>query len=183
VGGGLAWQRARGVTFDACRLSQLDLSGSCLARWSAVDCEMQGCNLANLEGEDSSMLRVRLTRCKLSGARIHEATWRDVELVDCKLDYASFQGLKAKQVRLHRCDLREVEFYACHFESLECLECDLSQASFHQCRFEQSQFRGCNLTGLRGLSNLKGVSMAASDLMAIAIDLGREMGIGVISPS
>lgn len=180
-GGKWAQLKVRSLTFDACRVHQLDLSGAELPRWTAVDCEFQACNLANLEGEDSSLLRVTLNQCKCSGARIHQATWRDVDLVDCKGDYASFQGLKARQVRLRGCDLRQVEFYECQFDSVIFHECDLSQASFSNCRFELSEFKGCDLTGLRGLANLRGARMNAADLMTIAIPLARELGIGLIS--
>lgn len=176
----LSCQEVRALTFDACRLQQVDLSGGVLPRWSMVDCHLDGCNLANVEGEDSSLLRAILSQCKLSGARFHQASWRDVELVDCKLDYASFQDFKGRQIRLRRCDLREVEFYNCQFESLECLECHFGRACFSQCRFEQSEFRGCDLTGLRGLANLSGVRMAAEDLLGIATALAAELGIGLI---
>lgn len=176
----LTCQQARSLTFDACRLQQVDLSGGQLPRWSLVDSELEGCNLANLEGEDSSMLRARLSNCKLSGARFHQANWRDVELTGCKLDYASFQGFKARQVRLRECDLREVEFYDCQFESLECLGCNFGRASFLNCRFQQGEFLNCDLTGLRGLAHLQGVRMGAHDLVAIATALGRELGIELI---
>ena len=76
--------------------------------------------------------------------------------------------------------MREVEFYNCQFESLECLECNFGQASFSQCRFEQSEFQGCDLSGLRGLNNLTGVSMAANDLIPLAVALARALGIGLI---
>lgn len=176
----LSCQDVRALTFDACRLQQVDLSGGNLPRWSMIDCDLQGCNLANLQGEDSSLLRSRLSNCKLSGARIHQATWRDVDLFECKLDYASFQGFKARQIRFRNCDLREVEFYDCQFESLECLDCHFGNASFSNCRFEQSEFQNCDLTGLRGLANLSGTRMGADDLIAIAGDLARELGIGLI---
>ena len=176
----LPYKQVRALTFDACRLQQVDLSGGVLPRWSLVDCQLEGCNLANVEGEDSSLLRAILTQSKLSGARFHQANWRDVDLVDCKLDYASFQDFKGRQIRLRRCDLREVEFYNCQFESLECLECLFGRASFSQCRFEQSEFRGCDLTGLRGLAHLNGVRMAAEDLLGMATALAAELGIGLI---
>jgi len=172
-------QRVRSLTFDACRLEQVNLSGGHLPRWTWVDCDLQGCNLANVEGEDSSLLRTTLSHCKLSGIRFPDAVWRDVDLVECKLDYASLQGLKAKNVRLRNCDLREAEFYGCQFESLQMLNCDLGRCAFTNCRFEICEFQGCDLNGLRGLGNLSGVRMQAEDLVAVAVALAGELGIGV----
>jgi uncharacterized protein YjbI with pentapeptide repeats len=173
-------QCVRSLTFDACRLEQVNLSGGHMPRCTWIDCDLQGCNLANLEGEDSSLLRTTLSHCKLSGIRFSDAVWRDADLVECKLDYAWLHGLKAKNVRLLNCDLREAEFYGCRFESLQCLNCDLGRCSFSNCRFEICEFQGCDLTGLRGLGNLTGVRMQATDLFTIAVALAGELGIGVI---
>jgi len=61
------------------------------------------------------------------------------------------------------------------------VECHLGRASFSNCKFELCQLRRCDLTDLRGLAELRGVTMGADDVVAIAGALAYELGIGLIA--
>lgn len=58
VGAALQDQLARGVTFHDSKLMRVDLSGSRLEHLTLANCELDICNLANLQGRGASLRRV-----------------------------------------------------------------------------------------------------------------------------
>jgi uncharacterized protein YjbI with pentapeptide repeats len=78
------------------------------------------------------------------------------------------------------CRVREADFSQAKLEEVSFVDCDLSRAMFERASLKQSVMRGCGLSGLRGVSNLRGVRMPLTDILGNAELFASELGIGTV---
>ncbi len=57
------------------------------------------------------------------------------------------------------------------------IECDLARATFDRVRLTASDMRHCTLNGMRGLGQLRGMSMEWNDILGHAELFASELGI------
>ncbi|MEV4092534.1 pentapeptide repeat-containing protein [Streptosporangium saharense] len=115
--------------------------------------EFSRCDLSGLRWTDSRLSRVTFTDCKLLGSTWEQAALDDVVFTSCRLDYAAFTRLRATgSVIFNRCSLQEARFGGC-------------------------DLRGNDLSGLRGASTLRQVTIDRSQLPDLAEALATELEI------
>lgn len=173
-------QHAGGVAFEACRLAGVDLSGSRLEELKLVDCAVEGSDMANLTAHRTSIARVLFAGGRMTGAHLIDGSLRDVTFRECRADLASFGRSQLTRVRFEDCILVHCDFLDSALESVCFVRCDLSGADFRGARMRCCELRGNDLSGLHGISNLKGAALEWPDVLANARAWASALGIGVL---
>jgi uncharacterized protein YjbI with pentapeptide repeats len=176
----LAGSRARAVGLEQVLIEGVDWSGSELPGLRLVDCELRGCNLANLVAAGGSMRRVsvsngRLTGLQWTGGRIADVTFRD-----CRIDLAAFVECGLERVVFEGCLLGQADFQGARMRSVLFQSCDLSEADLTGARLGRCELRGCTLAGLRGIERLRGAAVPWADVVGMAGTLATALGIHVL---
>jgi len=179
TGSQLAGTHAQALAFTRMRLAKVNLSESRLPRFDISDVTFTDCNLSNLRTDEFSFRRAAIAQSKLTGIHFVSGTLGNTAFVDSMLDFARFDNVKFKNVSFLRCQIRDADFLNGSFEDVAFVECDLSRSTFARLRIGASQMRGCRMTGLRGLNQLKGITMAWNDILENAELFAAELGIQI----
>jgi uncharacterized protein YjbI with pentapeptide repeats len=169
----------KGLLLTQSRLTKANFEESQLGRFHATDVAFEACNLSNVSLPDASFARVLLSQSKLSGLHVTKGSFVDVEFNGCRMEFASFGQAKLKNVTFTDCQLREADFSETTFDRVRFVDCDLSRATFARMRVERSDIRNCKLTELKGLAELRGVTMEWTDILAYADVFAAALGIGI----
>lgn len=162
-----------------CRFARVGLSAVQLTRALFTDCRFEGCDLANLRAEDSTLRRVHLTDSRATGLQWVNGGMRDVTFTECRLDLSSFRCSKCTKVRFERCDLRRVDFAMADLRGVQFVECDLTGAQFSRTMMSGSRLSGCVLADIVGVPDLAGATIDGSDLLALTYLFAEALGIKV----
>lgn len=176
----LTGRSAESVEFEQCRFrSNTDLSGTHLARSSLTDCLIEGCNVANLRVEKSSMLRVKLSAARMTGVHWIDGALRDVTVSDCRADLTSFRFTDFHSVVFDSCNLTRADFQNADVSGVQFTNCDLTAAQFSQATMEGTRFTNCILDGIGGVTSFAGAILAGQDLVGLSYTLAAALGIRI----
>jgi uncharacterized protein YjbI with pentapeptide repeats len=89
----------------------------------------------------------------------------------------ALSSAKLLRVTFYECDLRDANFIDTDFKFVRFVNCKLERATFSKTKFLSSSFRRCDLSGVRGIENLRGASMGISDIVSSAMLFAHELGI------
>lgn len=176
----LTGRSAESVEFEQCRFrGNTDLSGTHLAGSSMTDCLIEGCNLANLRVEKSSMLRVKLSVARLTGVHWIDGVLRDVTVSECRADLTSFRFTDFHNVAFDGCNLTRADFQNADVSGVQFTNCDLTGAQFSQATMEGTHFTNCILAGVGGVTSFAGAIVASQDLVGLSYTLAAALGIRI----
>jgi uncharacterized protein YjbI with pentapeptide repeats len=173
-------QLARGVSLEEGVLSGLEAPGARLEALRLLDCEVRGCNLANVRAPRASIVRASFATCRMTGLQLPDAHLRDVAFRDCRIDLASFAGAHFERVSFEDCVLAGSDFLETQLASVRFVRCRLAEADLRGARVEGCELRRCELSGLHGLESLAGAAMEWEDIIANAGTLAAALGIAVL---
>jgi uncharacterized protein YjbI with pentapeptide repeats len=151
---------------EACTLERVNLAGSRFASILWKDVRLVNCDLANLETESLTLIRVEFLDCRMTGLRAGKAN----------LEHVLFSGG----------DQRYAQFCFSCFRSTECNGCNFSEADFYGTDLTGTRFRSCNLqraemdkvkllnADLRG-SQVEGLKLNAEDIRGAIVDPAQAM--------
>ena len=145
-----------------------------------LDCELVGCDLANVVARGAAMRRVELRTARLTGLAWTEGELQDVAFRDCRADLASFADTRLLRVVFEGCVLREADLQGASLQSVRFQDCDLSGADLTGAHMTRCELRGCVLDGLKGVASLRGAAMPWPDVVGAAGTLAAALGIAVI---
>jgi uncharacterized protein YjbI with pentapeptide repeats len=168
AGAKLSDQVARGVTFRAMSIFDVDLSGSRLEHMRILDTVIEQCNLANIHARGASLDRVLIRNCRLTGIELAESSLADVVFENCRMDLASLRACRLARVRFDDCMLAQTDFLDAQLESVRLDDCDLSGGDLRGARMRHCELRRVELSGLHGVQSLRGAAMDWSDILASA---------------
>jgi uncharacterized protein YjbI with pentapeptide repeats len=157
----------------------LALAGARLGRLGLLDCAFERCDMAGLDAEASSVVRVALSGCRLTGIAAGEALLRDVRLSDCRMDLASLRDARLERVTFERCDLRELDLQGARLHEVRLLGCDLSEAILEEADCSRCELHDCTYTGLRGIGGLRGATIGWGDAVELAPAFAAALGVRV----
>jgi len=146
-------------------------------RVSLVDCELQGCDLANLQARSSSLTRVAVTGCRLTGLSWAGGWCRDVRWDSCRADLVSFRFTRFLAAAFVECDLRQADFQEADLSGITFTDCDLSGAQFSGATTTGTRFSGCTLIGISGVQSLRGAVVDSRDIVDLGYSLACALGI------
>jgi uncharacterized protein YjbI with pentapeptide repeats len=105
--------------------------------------------------------------------------YEDGLIQGCHTDELSFRFTRLKRMIFRDCDLSGADFYSTTFEHVTIDGCDLQRAQFDQASVTCLAITNSDLTGVTGVSGLRGALLDASDLPAMSISLATELGIAI----
>jgi uncharacterized protein YjbI with pentapeptide repeats len=182
TGGLLVDQRARGVTFQAVRLTGTDLSGSQLEHLRIVDCMLKSCNVANVNARGARLKGVVIADSRLTGMALFEGELTDVMFQGCRVDLASFSSCGMDRVRFEDCVLTQSDFMEGRLQSVGFHGCDLTNGDFRGAKLKRCELRRTDLTGVQGVESLRGLAMEWPDIVEMAGVWAGALGIEVLDP-
>lgn len=140
--------------------------------------EFTGCELSSLRWSDSKLSRTVFRDCKLMGAVFENVTLDNVLFENCRLDYSTLARVRANgSVIFCRCSLREATFASADLTGSLFDDCDLRQAEFDGGKHRGLDLRGNDLSQLRGLASLKGMTIDRTQTPQLAEALAAELDI------
>lgn len=162
-----------------CGFVRAGLSTVELTRALFTDCRFEGCDLANLRAEESTLRRVRVADSRATGLQWVNGGIRDVTFTECRLDLSSFRCSKCTNVRFERCDLRRADFSMADLRTAQFVECDLTGAQFGRAMMSGARLSRCVLAEIVGVPDLAGATVDGSDLLALTYLFAEALGIRV----
>jgi len=176
-GAALAGQRASGVTFKACRLTEVQLAGSHLESFALTEVVVERGDLSNVEARRAGIRVALLSGCRMTGIALTGATLRDVTITDAQLDLASFAGARLTRVTFEHCVMRQTDVMDAELDSVRFHSCDMTEFDLRGAKLARCELRDCRLEGVRGADRLRGAAMPWSDIVAMAGIWAGELGI------
>jgi uncharacterized protein YjbI with pentapeptide repeats len=167
---------------EECEFSQVDLSGSTLAKATFSDCRFVSSNLANLGATSSSLIRCELRGLRTTGLRWIDGTLRDVVFSECKLDLAAFRFTSFTNVRFVGCNLTQADFTNADLRGAQFIDCDLTAAQVSHADMRGTRLQNCVLDGIGGVVSLRGAVIDPQDLVALTYALANALGIIIEAP-
>ena len=145
------------------------------------DVLLRGCDLANIDASDGSILRVEIHDSRLTGFAFGDGRADELAVRDSNLTLASFARTRVRSAVFERVDLSEASFMDARLEWVLFSDCALRGADFRGATLKDCAIRGSSLDGVLGIDSLAGVAMPWTDLVASAAALATALGI-VIEP-
>ena len=163
------------------RMTGASLIGARLegSRW--IDVEVASCDLSGADLQQSALTRVSLRDTRLSGCQFAGSRWHDVRFEECRLETVNLATAVSQRVRFERCRMAGADLRSATFEGVAWWDCDLTDAECTHVKLARAQLHGSTITGLRGASSLRPVSVDAEQFAALADHLLAELGIEVTS--
>lgn len=155
----LSGQQLRRIDISECRLVGCRLTGADLDSARLVDVELVDCELSGASLVDAVLKRVELRNCRLSGALLTSAKLRDVLIVECRADFLNMRMSVDERVTFERTMLVDADFYGARLETCRVFDCDLSSVEFSTATFVDTRLHGSDLSSLRGIENVRGVTI------------------------
>jgi uncharacterized protein YjbI with pentapeptide repeats len=172
-------------------------------RTTLIDARLRRAHLENLDlngviWEDVTVSGCRFEKVDFSAARFTGLTLERVHFVNCKLTWAHLTESKMSNVlfescRLDAATLGEVTtvgptgFVGCVLVNAVLRDCVLDQAAMQGCRLRHMSFESCDLHGadlrgnqlseIRGMSSLHGVTIEPAQLPGLTDAVMRDLGV------
>jgi uncharacterized protein YjbI with pentapeptide repeats len=170
TGASLLSGRLRGVRAEQARVTR--------SRVTSV--EFVDCDLTGLRWGGGRISQTRFDSCKMLGAQFDGVTMEHVVFTGCNLDYAALTGIRAiGPVIFAHCTLREAEFAGCALSGALFDKCDLTLVAFGPGNYRRCDLRGNDLSTISGTQQLKQVTVARPQLLALAEALAAELEVVV----
>jgi uncharacterized protein YjbI with pentapeptide repeats len=161
-------------------LKAVNLSETVVEPLALADVRLSGCILSNARWNQVDARRVEIVRSQLVGWQLEFELAQDVYVGDCRADFASFGFESVKGlVVFERCKFKEAEFSG-NLSRAVFLDCDLADADFSAVTDARGlDLRESKLVDAKGLLSLRGARVTDDQVLQIAGDLAREVGLAV----
>lgn len=169
--------RAENMSIDESILERVQFVQAQLEKLGLSDVLLQGCDLSAAKCADGSWLRVHVKGGRLTGIDLSSTTLKDIIFEDCKLDLANFRASKLTRVQFIGCHLQETDFQMATLTNVAFSSSELKKVAFSRANLKHVDARTSQLFDIRGWDSLKGLTLDASQLVAIAPELANELGL------
>lgn len=157
----------------------VQLTAATLRAVTFVDVLMADCELSGADLHDASFHRVEFRNCRMVGVNLSEAELRHVRLIDCKLDDANLRFARLDHVRSDGCSMVEVDAYEASLTAVRFDTSDLSRADLSKVVVTGLDLRGSKIEGMRGAAALRGIRIAADQVVPFAVNVFAETGVRI----
>jgi uncharacterized protein YjbI with pentapeptide repeats len=169
----------RDVLFEQSRITKAALSSADRPSVHFVDVVIEDCDLSGLLTLGAQLLRTEWKSCRLTGWLCAESVVEHTLFESCKLDHANLRLCRFKSVVFRNCSLRSSDFHGASFNDVHFEGCTLDGAEFRACSVESLDLRGSNIREIRYLEGLKGATIDPVQLVELAPQLARIVGLHI----
>jgi uncharacterized protein YjbI with pentapeptide repeats len=163
--------------WDSVEIERLVLLQAQLLRLTVRDVSVKQSDLSSALLPDAAFNRGEFVNCRMTGVDFSKATLHDVVFRGCKLDIANFRFADIRRAKFIDCTLVETDFLGAMLHDVIFESCTLTKTVFDRVRCKQVDLRTSQLDEISGWGSLKGVTIDAAQLAAIAPYLAHELGI------
>lgn len=179
---------SRGSLLDArlrrSHLENLDLTGVVWEDVNVVGCRFERVDLTASRLTGLTFERVHFIGCKLTWAHLAESTLDNVLFENCRLDAATLDEVRTVgPTGFTGCVLVNAVIRDCRLGQMSMVDCRLRQASFESCDLRGADLRGNRLSGVSGVSSLRGVTIEPAQLPELTDAVMRDLGVIVRGPN
>jgi uncharacterized protein YjbI with pentapeptide repeats len=167
----------RGLWLKDARVVDLDLD-----RPEWLDLIVEDCDVSGVVATGFAIRRAEIHRSRIRGVTLANGQVDDVLVEGCPTDGLSFRFSRLRHVVFRDCDLSGTDFYRTTFEHVTIVDSNLQRADFGAADVKCLSLQNCDLAGVRGVAGLRGATLDADDLPALAFPLAAEVGIAVRDP-
>jgi uncharacterized protein YjbI with pentapeptide repeats len=144
-----------------------------------IDLKLDDCDLSGLVATGFVIRRAEVLGTRIRGVTLAKGQIDDALIEGCTTNELSFRFTRLRHVVFRECDLSGVDFYNTTFDHVTIADCNLQRAQFDAADVKCLRITNCDLTGVTGTAGLKGATLDASDLPALAVSLAVEIGLAV----
>jgi uncharacterized protein YjbI with pentapeptide repeats len=181
---GASWT---GLQLSGGQVSQSHLVGVDLSDAAWRNVTVYGCRFERVDFSSARLLGVTIERsefvgCRMTGVNLAKATLKNLVFSDCRLDYAMVTDARTTgPVGLADCNLTNAALTRCELTQAVLSACRLTEVELDTCDLRGADLRGNELSGILGLSSLRGAIVADEQLSALAMIAARELELDVRS--
>ncbi|MEM9035438.1 MAG: pentapeptide repeat-containing protein [Actinomycetota bacterium] len=165
------------VELIECLLVDMQLTAARLDRPEMRDCRLERVEASGALLAEARLRRVEMIGCRLSGVDLGAARFVDVRFVDCRLDEVNLRMTKGERVEFEGCDLRGAELNEAELPGTRFLDCDLSGAQLAKADLRGGSIVGSTIDELRGVQQLRGVTIDPMQVIPLGVRLLDELGV------
>ena len=118
--------------------------------------------------------------CVLAGVALHGAELRDVTFHSCKLNSVNLRAARLHRVLFVGCLLRDVDLGEAALEDVTFSGCTLEGVRLRGATLSSVDLRGSELGLEDGFESLRGATITADQLAALAPEFARVLGVQVV---
>nr|WP_238355679.1 pentapeptide repeat-containing protein [Kribbella sandramycini] len=124
--------------------------------------------------------RVHFRGCQLSGLSLSGVSCENVIFENCRLDYATFDAVRTVgALGFVNCSMTEMSVVGCRWDKVVIDGCRLSGLELDRCDLRGSDLRGSSLETVRGVVSLRGVTLAADQIVDLTVAMVADLEITV----
>lgn len=145
-----------------------------------TNAEFRGVDLSSHRWEKAELSRVVFADSRMMGLTTEDVTLSDVLFQGCQFDYATLSRLRVKgSVAFVNCRFREAIFTGGDLGSTVFDDCSLSGVEFDSVKMTGTDIRECEVSGISGVSSLKGAYVAPNQLPELFDAFAKDLGLKV----
>ena len=167
------------AAWDVAAFRHVSLQGAGLTRALLADVAFDECDLATCDLLHASLTRASITGGRANGIGLVAARLRDVVVRDTAFDLARMRGATLTRCRFDTCGLRDADLSECVFTDVAFEGCDFTGADLTRTTFERCSIMACTLDDVRGVTQLRGVTIGHADAMGAGPMLAAALGARV----
>lgn len=159
---------------SGCTILDSNFQGS---RWR--DVVVESTNLSTTKNSDCIISRVKFDSCRLQGIDFNVSELSDVVFINCNLDLSNFRRAKLRRIKFENCSLVDADFMSCGLRDIIFDGFDLEQANFDESIKKDVDMSNSQIINIKNIGSLKGVTIDSMQLISLAPELARILGIKV----
>lgn len=131
-----------------------------------------------------SVLRdVEFNGGRLGAVEAYDVAGRSVSFRSCRLNYLNLRGSRLTDIAFSDCQIDELDLGQARVERMSFSDSRIGTLSMHNATLKDVDLRGADLNAVNGAESLKGATISTQQLLDLAPQLARELGIHVAEPS
>lgn len=139
------------------------------------DVLFDACDLSNVDLSDAILERVCFTNCRMTGIRLSGASLRDTAFNGCVLKYADFRFSRLRKTVFQQCDCSHGDFHEAELphSGLHFIQTDLCQAQMSGVPLADLDLTTCDINGLGARpEDLRGAVLSPEQAVTVAKIVG-----------
>lgn len=184
------------------RFSGIDLSGRALPGIRFSECELLDVSLNETDLRGSRFLESRITRLdapvfkaplsvwrdsvleksRIGSGELFQSSWHSVRISHCKLGYLNLRDSELFDVEFNDCAIDELDLTEAKAVRIAFVNTTVQTLDVERSTLKHFDLRGAELSQIRGIESLKGITISELQLAELAPILAAHLGI-TIGPS
>lgn len=175
----LTGRQLSGLTLSECALVDVTVTEADLHAARVTDTAITRLNAPVLRAAHSVWRDVSIEHSRIGSGELYDAELNTVLITQSKLGFLNLRGAVLRDVAIEDCVIEELDLSEASASRLVCTGCSIAMLDVSGARLENVDLRGARVDGIRGIDNLRGVTVDAAQLMDLAPLLAAHLGIRV----